>query len=252
MIIKVYPSAVDFDNVSRLRTETSAHANEFDYTRVVVNKPWGYEYLWYQNSSVAVWMLYLEHGKATSLHAHLKKRTSLIVISGQVVCSTLEDRYKLAMTDSVVLEPCVFHTTQAVSSSGAFLIEVETPPIKGDLVRLKDNFGRAGTGYEQQSQYSNDFSAYVYQPFGQEHEKSSQTFGLLNFSLHSIQTIHEARLVCANKLLIVPFLGKIGSGKPARIETGEAANPKEFDFSKLPASFPPVLLLVIDSVQPSP
>jgi mannose-6-phosphate isomerase-like protein (cupin superfamily) len=246
MVIKVYPSAADFENLSRVRTEVSTHANEFNYSNVVVNKPWGYEYLWYQNPSVAVWMLYLENGRATSLHSHLRKRTSLIVVSGQVVCSTLEDRYKLNIADSVVLEPCVFHTSQAISNEGAFLIEVETPPMKGDLVRLKDSFGREESGYEKQSQYSSNLSDYAYQPYRQENGNSAHVFGKLNFKLHSVRDFDEVTRICSNKLLVIPFLGRLASGKNILLETGEAVHPGNLDLSKLPALFPPVELMVID------
>jgi mannose-6-phosphate isomerase-like protein (cupin superfamily) len=247
MVIKVYPSAADFENLSRVRTIASTHANDFNYSNVVVNKPWGYEYLWYQNPSVAVWMLYLEKSKATSLHSHLRKRTSLIVVSGQVVCSTLEDRHKLSMADSVVLEPCVFHTTQAISDEGAFVIEVETPPMKGDLVRLKDNFGREKSGYEKQSQYSYDLSAYYYQPYNHENEKSLHIFGELCFELHSVQDFDEITRICTSKLLVVPFLGRLANGKNILLETGEAVHPNNLDLSKLPSFFPPVELMVIDN-----
>lgn len=246
MVVKVYPSASDFENLSRLRTEVSMYTNEFDYSKVVVNKPWGYEYLWYQNPSVAVWMLYVEYGRSTSLHSHLRKRTSLIVISGQVVCSTLENRFKLDVADAIVLEPCVFHATQAISKEGVFLIEVETPPMKMDLVRLKDDFGREQFGYEQQSHYSNDFSLYTYRPFQQNNNAFLQSFGSLNLSLHAVHNRDESIAVCSNKQLIIPFLGRMAVGKATLLETGEAANPNELDFSSLPEIFPPVEILTID------
>ena len=164
MIYKVFPHASDLENLSRISTERSVEADNFDYSSVVVNKPWGYEYLWYQNPSIAVWMLHLKCDHSTSLHCHVRKRTSLIVMDGQAVCSTLEDRFRLSSMDVMVLEPGVFHRTQAISPEGAFVMEIETPVMKGDLVRLKDSFGRQGTGYERSSQYSQEFSKYEYRP----------------------------------------------------------------------------------------
>ena len=38
-----------------------------DYSGVVVNKPWGYEYLMFQNHEVAIWMLYIKKGCSMSL-----------------------------------------------------------------------------------------------------------------------------------------------------------------------------------------
>ena len=60
MIYKIFPSLNDFENLSRLKVESSDFANTFDYRNVVVNKPWGYEYLWYQNETVAIWFLFIK------------------------------------------------------------------------------------------------------------------------------------------------------------------------------------------------
>jgi hypothetical protein len=152
------------------------------------------------------------------------------------------------VADSIVLEPCVFHTTQAISPDGAFVIEVETPPMKGDLVRLKDSFGREESGYEQQSEYSKDLAAYSYQPYGQEDRNSALVFGRLNFRLHSVQDLVEVSRICSNKLLVVPFLGRLANGKNILLDTGEAVHPENLDLSDLPALFPPVELMVIDHV----
>ncbi|HRH10614.1 MAG TPA: hypothetical protein PLU73_03830, partial [Bacteroidia bacterium] len=92
MIYKVYPSLNDFENLSRLKVESSDFANNFDYRNIVVNKPWGYEYLWFQNEKVAIWFLRVTKGQATSLHCHAKKRTSLIVLDGEVQCTTIDDK----------------------------------------------------------------------------------------------------------------------------------------------------------------
>src|SRR4051812_24274210 len=123
VVKRVFPSSADFENLSRLRTEMAPAANEFDYSGVVVRKPWGYEYLWHQNAAVAVWVLHLNAGAATSMHCHARKRTSLIVLAGTALCSTFDDRYPLATGQAVVLEPGVFHTTLA-GAGGCCLMEV--------------------------------------------------------------------------------------------------------------------------------
>ena len=45
-----------------------------DYSKLVVRKPWGYEYLTFQSKKVAVWILCLKKGQQTSMHAHPKKK----------------------------------------------------------------------------------------------------------------------------------------------------------------------------------
>ncbi len=228
-VIKVYPSAADFENLSRLNTAVSPHANTFDYSQVVVNKPWGYEYLWYQGSNVAIWMLHIALGQATSLHCHLRKRTSLIVMDGQVVCSTLLDRYRLETGQGVVIEPCAFHTTQAISEAGAFVMEVETPPLKGDLARLKDAFGRENSGYEETAQYSTHFADYLYQPMSLERGSQQQTFQSLQLSVYSLRSMDEALAQLTGARLVVPISGRVATpdGK-ALAEPGEAVLAHDF------------------------
>ena len=46
-----------------------------DYSKLVVRKPWGYEYLTFQSKKVAVWILCLKKGQQTSMHVHPKKKT---------------------------------------------------------------------------------------------------------------------------------------------------------------------------------
>ena len=42
----------------------------YDYSKVVVRKPWGYEYLIFSNEKSAVWILFLKAGEQTSMHCH--------------------------------------------------------------------------------------------------------------------------------------------------------------------------------------
>jgi hypothetical protein len=223
----------------------SEEANTFDYSSVVVNKPWGYEYLWYQNSVVAVWMLYLHQDRSTSLHCHVKKRTSLIVMDGQVVCSTLEDRYRLDVMHSVVLEPGVFHTTQAISASGAFVMEVETPPLKGDLVRLKDTFGREGTGYEGTGVYSKDYSAYEYHPFTAETNGNGVPFKNLRLQLYTVHQRKALEPIVRTCGLVVICSGRLTTRNGILAETGEACPRERLLPEKLEPEFPTVELLGI-------
>ena len=118
------------------------------YKNRVVAKPWGYEFLVFENEHVAMWYLHLEKGAATSMHCHPKKKTALIVLAGQALCNTFYNRHYLYGVDGVVIEKGVFHSTSSLSPGGVELLEIETPPDKTDLVRLDDQYGRSGQGYE--------------------------------------------------------------------------------------------------------
>jgi mannose-6-phosphate isomerase-like protein (cupin superfamily) len=216
MIHKIYPSLNDFENLSRLKVQSSDFANNFDYSNIVVNKPWGYEYLWYQNDNVAIWFLYIEKGSSTSLHCHAKKRTSLIVLDGEIICTSLDDKYKLLKSDSIVLEPCVFHSSMSISDNGSFIMEIETPPMKGDLVRMNDSYGRENSGYENTNEYSQDFNLYEFVPFNTEKSKNWVFRNL------EIQLVNENIIFSNNIQMIVPISGNVESDIKVEIECGEA------------------------------
>src|SRR3989338_7498245 len=101
--------------------------DEFDYSKVIVKKPWGYEYLIFENNIVAVWILYIKANEQTSMHCHPGKKTSLLVMQGQVICSTLDAKYERNVGDGLVIEKGVFHQTRESGGKGAFVMEVETP-----------------------------------------------------------------------------------------------------------------------------
>ena len=183
------------------------------------------------------------------MHCHARKRTSLIVMSGTVECSTFDDRYKLTTGSGVVLEPCVFHSTQAISEGGAFVMEVETPPLKGDLLRFRDNFGRAGKSYEGENQYSTDFSPFYYRPFPQnEHDGSPIDFLGVRIHLSAFRCSADF----ANNLnpsgIVIPFLGRIAFGRQIIADIGEALPCNEIPMSACPAAIAPVELLQITSI----
>ena len=126
----------------------------YDYSKVVVKKPWGYEYLIFSNDVIAVWILYLKAEAQTSMHCHPGKKTSLAVLQGKVTCSSLAENVELAVGEGLLIDKGVFHQTAAISDGGAFVMELETPVNKRDLVRLSDKYGRKGKGYETEDQHS--------------------------------------------------------------------------------------------------
>jgi quercetin dioxygenase-like cupin family protein len=118
------------------------------YDLNIVKKPWGYEYLVYENENVGLWFLYIAPGQSTSMHCHPKKTTGLVVLDGEVEISFLADKRQLKSLDKVMIRRGLFHSTKAISDKGAFIFEIETPVDKQDLVRLEDLYGRASKPYE--------------------------------------------------------------------------------------------------------
>lgn len=138
------------------RSDTDAVQETRDYSNIIVKKPWGYEYLALDNAQVAIWVLQIARKRRTSMHCHPAKTTGLIVLSGHVQCGGLSRRFELGQLDAVVIDKGCFHSTEAISESpiippsedGVWVMEIEAPSNKTDLIRANDTYGRAGTAYE--------------------------------------------------------------------------------------------------------
>lgn len=118
------------------------------YDEVIVDKPWGHEYLMYRNRDVALWCLFLRRGERTSLHCHPRKKTGLVVLSGSLELRFLNNSTVLVPPANVMIRAGLFHQSAADLGSDVVLIEVESPVNKADLVRLDDTYGRQKTGYD--------------------------------------------------------------------------------------------------------
>lgn len=130
-----------------------------DYSNVVVKKPWGYEYLAWDNGYCAVWILHIARGRKTSTHCHPNKKTKLIVLSGRATVYEIDEidrfrstSYALLDLDDTNIDKGIYHCTEAVgtatSEDGIWLMEIEYPSDKEDLVREDDVYGRKSQPYE--------------------------------------------------------------------------------------------------------
>lgn len=118
------------------------------YGSTIVKKPWGYEYLAYENDEVGLWCLFIARDQQTSMHCHPNKSTGLILLDGEVNVSFFNDVFNLRSGNKLMIRKGLFHSTKSVSESGAFVFEIEAPKQKHDLVRLEDKYGRKAKPYE--------------------------------------------------------------------------------------------------------
>ena len=72
----------------------STTKNTYNHKGVVIDKPWGYEYLVYENQHVALWLLHIAQGQQTSMHCHPTKTTGLVLVQGEAELSFLADKKK--------------------------------------------------------------------------------------------------------------------------------------------------------------
>jgi mannose-6-phosphate isomerase len=112
-----------------------------------VPKPWGYE-LWYAlTERYAGKVLHVERGHRLSLQFHERKDESCYLLTGRLLLiqgPSPEQLHETVLDKGAVWRnrPGDVHTIEALEDSD--VLEVSTPDLD-DVVRLTDNYGRAGT-----------------------------------------------------------------------------------------------------------
>lgn len=194
---------------------------EIDYHKVVVRKPWGFEYLMFENGTVGVWFLRLTKGAKTSMHCHPNKKTGLIVLEGEAELSFLNDSTTLKPISKMMIREGLFHSTRAVSEGGIVMIEVETPCDKSNLVRLDDEYGREEKPYEGREHYSPITAEHLQLP-KPDHEKI-QKFNLAGaaLSLELVKDVAQFRERPAGELIIVLDGGLFSKGGEPVLNPGD-------------------------------
>lgn len=123
-----------------------------EYKNLLVPKPWGVEYLLYENENVALWHLAILPGHSTSLHCHPSKKTGLILLDGGAKLQFLNSSCHLLPGDKTIIRNGMFHSTSNIGEDRIIqLLEIETPNNKHDIIRLMDNYNRAGKPYETET-----------------------------------------------------------------------------------------------------
>lgn len=140
---------------------------QIDYREKVCVKPWGFEFLAFENAYIAVWIMHIRKGHATSLHCHFKKDTHFIVIDGAAKV-TLAGGKELCVScmSSVFIPRYAFHGAAALSPE-CVILEIEvyhtdciTWSDKNDLLRLSDPYKRQNTGYEASVEIDTNMDKY--------------------------------------------------------------------------------------------
>ncbi|MDP2630717.1 MAG: cupin domain-containing protein [Candidatus Uhrbacteria bacterium] len=142
------PTLKDLVLVENLHVRKIKKKDIIHFRGGIVSKPWGAEYLCGQNKNVEVWELHIDPQAATSMHCHPNKDTLNIVLEGEVILETIGKKEVLRYGDFKLLKAGVIHKTRNDSSeSHVRILEIESPPNKYDLIRVKDDYGRESLGY---------------------------------------------------------------------------------------------------------
>ena len=124
-----------------------------DYIGKINDKPWGKEYLAFQNKNIGIWILIVNKDQETSLHCHFKKDTILMQISGSFKINLFNTYLQLGIFEAVYVPRDTFHGIHSyIDNSVLMEIEIYTEDIqytdKNDLLRIKDIYNRDKDKYE--------------------------------------------------------------------------------------------------------
>ena len=113
-----------------------------------VEKPWGWELIWAHTSEYVGKLLFVRAGQALSLQYHERKDESWYVREGRAELELgragsqeLAAR-EIAAGECFHFPPRTVHRVRALED--CLIVEVSTPHLD-DVVRLEDDYGRAGT-----------------------------------------------------------------------------------------------------------
>jgi hypothetical protein len=118
--------------------------------------------------------------------------------------------------------------------AGTCLMEVETPPMKGDLLRFRDNFGRAGQGYEDARQHATDLTGFDYAPLRNiGHNGAPFRFQDLQLRMQVLRPGTDSFNGFTHGGLVVPFRGRLAGERMLLADIGEAVSMRQVCTSRL-------------------
>ena len=148
-----------------------------NYKNKICKKPWGYEFIIYNNKKVGIWFLKIEKDHKTSLHMHYNKDTLLLTYKGTGIITYKNDdnsitNYILNEMETIFIPKYKFHQLSGLTDF-VFFIEIEIFDNntefsdKNDLLRLDDIYNRNNIGYASSvdildSYYDLDLYDYFY------------------------------------------------------------------------------------------
>ena len=129
--------STNLDGLARFRTEPRH-----------VDKPWGWELVWALTDRYCGKLLFVRAGHSLSLQFHREKDESWYVQEGRAKLEVGQVG-EAVLSEEVIAPGAAFHyapgTVHRVTAlDDTLILEVSTPHLD-DVVRLEDQYGRAGT-----------------------------------------------------------------------------------------------------------
>ena len=203
IVEKLIHSLDDEKEFQKIQFDQHAIINQnHNFESVVVDKPWGYEYLFYSSKEISIWILKILKNQKTSMHCHPNKKTSLILLEGEANLHTLNKKINLKCGNAVTIDKGVFHRTSSEYGKDILVMEIETPTNKNDIVRYKDQYNRPNSGYETKDSFSEakNLSTFLNYKDIKDHNRI-----LGNFEINIINNNHQKMKTLNENFLITPI-----------------------------------------------
>ena len=203
IVEKLIHSPDDEKEFKKIQFDQQAIKNQnYNFESVVVDKPWGHEYLFYSSKEISIWILKIFKNQKTSMHCHPNKKTSLIILEGEANLYTLNKKINLKCGNAVTIDKGVFHRTSSEYEKDILVMEIETPTNKNDIVRYKDQYNRPNSGYETKDSFSEakNLSTFLNYKDIKDHNRI-----LGNFEINIINNNHQKMKTLNENFLITPI-----------------------------------------------
>ena len=108
---------------------------------VVIQKSWGRELVYANDEKYCCKVLYIEPGKGTSLHFHLNKHETMLVVDGELLIEYVFDKQLKSVTlepaKAFVIPPGLVHKLSSASDTESVtFVETSTISYDTDSIRI--------------------------------------------------------------------------------------------------------------------
>jgi mannose-6-phosphate isomerase-like protein (cupin superfamily) len=129
----------DGEPVVKPLATTSRHLRKSGpVTAQKIPKRWGYELI-YANDEYCCKLIVIEPGSETSMHLHLEKEETLLVVAGQLLVKYIKDKeehtYIVGADEAFTVAPGFPHALVALDEQ-VRLVEASTPSFDTDSIRI--------------------------------------------------------------------------------------------------------------------
>ena len=156
-MINIIPSNEEIEIAKNCGYYNRENSKKQNYINKIFKKPWGQEYLVYQNDNIGIWILHINKYEKTSVHCHFRKASILIPLHGCFKIETYKSFEILHELNVLYFPINTFHGIMSYIDDGVIMeIEIYTNKIsysdKNDLLRLRDIYIRDKNCYENSTQ----------------------------------------------------------------------------------------------------